>query len=196
MMKAFEHLDKDQIKRMWKYLRYRRFNSGVRLFEEGDEADKFYVIWSGQVSARIDKSVGVKSSSFVKSKGASSGLTKEEIVNVMNVGETLGEAVDGGTRKASCVTEKVTELLVLEREGFRNTFKVFFQEQDRRKMKFLLTFPFFCLSLWDEQVLLSQAHFCRERIYRAGDIIVEQVREERRAKLAVTRLRTKPTLPL
>ena len=154
MMKAFEHLDTNQISRLWKHLTYRRFNSGIRLFEEGEEADKvrqraagakrnlvlclicfdpnpsfissqFYVIWSGQVSARIDKSMVGKSSAFVKKSEASLGLnSNEEIVNVMNVGETLGEAVDGGVRMASCVTEKVTELLVLERDGFLQTFKV------------------------------------------------------------------------
>ena len=45
LMPAFKHLDNGQLRTLWKYLSYRKFNTGIRLFEQGDDAKNFYVIW-------------------------------------------------------------------------------------------------------------------------------------------------------
>ena len=103
---------------------------------------------SGQVSARIPVSVSpitIKHTAILK---ASSSFIHETTVHTMNVGETLGEAVggDGGdehARKAACVTEQRTELLILNQKGFVKTFKVFLERREREKMEFLREVPIF-----------------------------------------------------
>jgi len=180
MMHAFAHLNREQLKTLWKYLSYKRFRSGVRLFEQGDDPENFYVIWSGQVSARVENTVlptssTRKTSDFVKRESLKVGLTNEVIVNVMNVGETLGEAsLQGVPRTATCVTEKPTELLVLDNAGFKKTFTVFFEKQEQDKIRFLRQFKFFSKEFWSDNELLQAARFCRECSYRSGEEIVVQ----------------------
>ena len=176
MMPAFAMLSRGQLKTLWGFLVYRRFVPNARLFEQGQEADKFYVVWSGQVSARIQTSLdpmgggGRRMSDFLRN---SSGVVSEMTVGVMNIGDTLGEAAaTGGIRKAACVTESATELLVLNRHSFEKTFKVFFEKKDRDKTVFLKSIPFF--KHFTEDEILREAHFCREVEYRAGQTIVSQ----------------------
>ncbi|GMH56985.1 hypothetical protein TrLO_g11314 [Triparma laevis f. longispina] len=175
LMPAFGHLTRDQLKLLWNFLTYRKFVPNHRLFEHGDEADKFYVIWGGQVTARIETSVNPvmgasKMSPFLR---RNSGMVTELTVGTINVGEALGEAAaTGGLRKAACVTECVTELLVLNKHGFQKTFKKFFEDKDRDKRTFLRNLSFF--KPFNEDELLKEAHFCREVEYRAGDTIVKQ----------------------
>jgi len=55
MMIAFSHLEPGQLRELWKHFVYKKYTSDVRIFEQGDDADVFYVIYSGSVSARIPK---------------------------------------------------------------------------------------------------------------------------------------------
>ena len=55
MMRAFQHLDENQLRSLWQHLHYKKYTSNVRIFEEGDDADHFYVIYSGSVSARAKR---------------------------------------------------------------------------------------------------------------------------------------------
>ena len=55
MMRAFQHLDENQLRSLWQHLHYKKYTSNVRIFEEGGDADHFYVIYSGSVSARAKR---------------------------------------------------------------------------------------------------------------------------------------------
>jgi len=175
LMPAFKHLDLLQLRVLWKYLSYRRHVADRRLFEQGDDAKNFYVIWSGQVSARIPATV----SPTVGSKGGKmmGGINikpQETIVHTMNAGDTLGEAVGGGHRKAACVTEETTELLILNEHGFNKTFKLFFEKRDGEKTRFLRNFSIFHRRYWSDDELYKIASYCRQVEYKAGDTIVAQ----------------------
>ncbi len=54
MMSAFSHLDGVQLKTLWQFLEYRSVPSNTRLFEEGDVAEDYMLLWSGSVSARVE----------------------------------------------------------------------------------------------------------------------------------------------
>ncbi len=47
MMAAFSHFDTKQLSTLWCYLEYKTYPSNHRIFEEGDEADDYYLVWSG-----------------------------------------------------------------------------------------------------------------------------------------------------
>lgn len=47
MMNAFAHFDVQQLHTLWRYLEYKIFASNERLFEEGDVANDYYLVWSG-----------------------------------------------------------------------------------------------------------------------------------------------------
>ncbi len=185
LMSAFAHLDAKELRTLWQFLTYRKFNSGKRLFEMGDEATNFYVVWSGQVSARIPsnsspvmgRSPSPEAGGFSAFLKKHSGLETELTVNLMNAGDTLGEAVGHGEeayRKAACVTEQPTELLVLNQHGFNKTFKIFFEKRERDKMLFLKNLSCFGGNQWSEDEILKLAHYCREQEFRAGNAIVTQ----------------------
>uniref|UniRef100_A0A7S4HXZ6 Cyclic nucleotide-binding domain-containing protein n=1 Tax=Odontella aurita TaxID=265563 RepID=A0A7S4HXZ6_9STRA len=92
----------------------------------------------------------------------------------MTAGETLGEAVleDGGFRRATCVTEEPTELLVLKKEHFDMTFKKFLEREHEEKVDFLSGIG--CFTGWDRKKLSKAAKYCRQRTYREGEVIVSQ----------------------
>jgi CRP-like cAMP-binding protein/tetratricopeptide (TPR) repeat protein len=171
LMPAFKHLDAGQLRILWKYLSYRKFTSNVRLFEQGDEALHFYVIWSGTVSARIPGAASPTHGgrNFVI-------MNSESTVHTMNAGDTLGEAVGAGEafRKAACVTETSCELLILNQHGFNKTFKIFFERRDVEKMKFLKSFGIFNRRYWEDEELLKVGHYCREVEFAAGEAIANQ----------------------
>ena len=178
MMIAFQHLEPGQLRELWKHFAYKKFTSNVRIFEQGDDADVFYVVYSGSVSARIPS----ESESGIKKKRNSSiavlNEQSETTINVMNAGETLGEAVGGNSketqvRKASCVTEQPTELLLLDQKGFDATFKKFFQRRDLEKV-LILKRNFNCFSDWPTRDIAKFAEYCREHTYAPGATIVKQ----------------------
>ena len=92
----------------------------------------------------------------------------------MTAGETLGEAVlsDGGKRKASCVTEEPTEMLVLKKYHFDLTFKKFLERGHEEKVDFLARVE--CFASWSRERLSNMANYCRERKYRAGEVVICQ----------------------
>lgn len=145
MMVAFGHLDSDQLYTLWRYLEYHKYPSNLRIFEEGDIAEDYSVVWSGSVSARI-----TKKNEFIQDANFVSALMMEHefIVNTMVAGDALGEAsiFDDGTRKASCVTEEPSEILTINKKHFDKTFKVFLEKSHNQKMAYLSRFDF--LSNW------------------------------------------------
>jgi len=141
----FGRLDSDQLLTLWRYLEYHKYPSNVRIFEEGDIADDYSVVWSGSVSARI-----TKKNELIQDANFASALVMEHelIVNTMVAGDALGEAsiFDNGARKASCVTEEPSEILTLNRKHFDKTFKVFLAKSHNQKVAYLSRFDF--LSNW------------------------------------------------
>mmetsp|Transcript_59564 Transcript_59564/g.69607 ORF Transcript_59564/g.69607 Transcript_59564/m.69607 type:complete len:637 (+) Transcript_59564:347-2257(+) len=170
MMSAFAHLKEDQLLTLWKYLEYELLPSNHRIFEQGDDANHFYLIWKGRVSARLQKeTMAIKHAYLTRAMA----LETEVRVNIMTAGESLGEAViDGGIRKAACVTEEPTELLVLKREHFDLTFKVFLNQKQEEKISFLSDVK--CFSHWKADECTAIAKPFREQKYSGGEIIVEQ----------------------
>ncbi len=149
MMSAFAHLDIKQLTTLWKYLEYQSFPSNTRLFNEGDVAEEYMLVWSGSVSARVRKrNTFMKHSDNVASALA---MEREFTINTMEAGETLDEAImlEGEIRKASCVTEEPSEILVLKKEHFHQTFHIFLQKAHDEKVDFLSSFNF--LSGWSSK---------------------------------------------
>jgi hypothetical protein len=60
MMAAFSHFDTQQLSTLWQYFEYKNYPSNARIFEQGDEADDYFLVWSGSgkslyiAPARID----------------------------------------------------------------------------------------------------------------------------------------------
>ena len=125
-----------------------------------------------KVSARINKKHGV----FHHTTASALAVEHELKVNLMTAGETLGEAIltEDGIRKASCVTEEPSEILVLNRKHFDSTFHLFLDKIKKEKNEFLRGFDF--LLNWENSQLDSLAQICRQKTYHAGDIIIKQVR--------------------
>lgn len=150
MMSAFAHLDVKQLTTLWKFLEYQSFPSNTRLFEQGDKAEDYMLVWSGLVSARVLKK---RNNIIPQSDNVAKALAMERefTVNTMKAGETLGESImlEGGMRKASCVTEEPSEILLLKKEHFRQTFHVFLQKAHDEKVEFLSSFSF--LSHWSSK---------------------------------------------
>lgn len=170
-MSAFVRIDRVELRTLWRYLEYRTFPSNVRIFEQDDPAEDYYLVWAGSVSARVRKENGaIRHANIAKALA----LETEFTVNTMTAGETLGEAVleDGGFRKATCVTEEPTELLVLKKEHFDMTWKKFLQREHEEKVDFLGGIA--CFSGWERETLSRAAKYCRERTYREGEVIVCQ----------------------
>jgi len=128
-------------------------------------------VWTGCVSARVRKENGaIRHANIARALA----LETEYTVNTMTAGETLGEAVleDGGFRRATCVTEEPTELLVLKKEHFDMTFKKFLEREHEEKVDFLSGIG--CFTGWDRKKLSKAAKYCRQRTYREGEVIVSQ----------------------
>jgi CRP-like cAMP-binding protein len=173
-MTAFAKFNPQELRTLWKFLVYKRFSANHRLFEEGDEAFDFYVIWSGQVSARLLSKDHLEKL-MDRQTNAPSAVGAENTVHLMNAGDTLGEAVGGGKRKAACVTEQDSELLILDKQGYENTFKIFLEERDIEKRNFLRTVRCFSNPVqWSDDDLLSIARVAQLREYVAFDDVVTQ----------------------
>jgi tetratricopeptide (TPR) repeat protein len=162
MMPAFAHLDTRQLNTLWQFLEYKSYTSNTRLFEEGDSAEDYMLVWSGSVSARV-----CKRNSLIKHSdnvARALAMEREFTVNTMKAGETLGEAImlEGGVRKASCVTEEPSEILLLKKEHFRQTFHVFLQKSHDEKVDFLSSFDF--LSHWDSKFKVFRLFCLRPRV--------------------------------
>jgi len=172
MMSAFDKLNEKQLSTLWRYLEYKKIASNVRIFEQGDPAEDYFLVWTGCVSARVRK----ESSDSIRRASVARALALEtELkVNYMTAGETLGEAVveTRGLRKASCVTEEPTELLVLQKQHFDQTFQKFLQRAHEEKVEFLSKFD--CFASWTIKKLTVLAKYCRERKYHAGEVITVQ----------------------
>lgn len=198
MMEAFVHFDTDQQKTLWKHLEYKKLSSNVRIFEQGDSSDGYYVIWSGAVSARVlkegtthqtnsvttttpsrtiqrhsDTTTNVKVNDNVAKAHLAMMDGAEVVVNVMKSGETLGEAVlQGDVRKASCVTEQPTELLCIQKEHFDLIFRAFLERVQEEKMNFLSQLQ--CFRNLTPDRLNFLANFAREHKFNAGETIIRQ----------------------
>lgn len=172
MMTAFSHFDTKQLETLWRFLEYKFFPTNTRLFEEGDDARDYFLIWSGSVSARIKN----RNSFLHHSANLASvlSLEKEFTVNIMNAGETLGEAImtEKKRRAAAAVTEEPTELLILNEKYFDDTFHIFIQKIQRDKISFLSTFDIF--SKWSKESMDNLAFQAQEKTYHTGEKIIVQ----------------------
>jgi len=187
-MTAFKHINEHQLRELWKHFVYKKYTTNVRIFEKGDEAEIFYVILTGSVSARIPKQTErdiegptATATATARTRQPSIALLAEDdetTINVMHAGETLGEAVGANdvsaqVRKASCVTEEHSELLLLDQKGFDQTFRKFFQKRDLEKI-LLLKENFACFREWPTGDLSKIATFCREHTFPPGSTIIKQ----------------------
>jgi CRP-like cAMP-binding protein len=173
MMTAFSHFDSTQLETLWRFLEYKFCPTNYRLFEEGDDAEDYFLIWSGSVSARIKN----RNNSFLHhSENLASvlSLEKEFTVNIMSAGETLGEAIMTETKRrvAAAVTEEPTELLILNQKHFDDTFHVFIKKIQRDKISFLSTFDIF--SGWSKESMDNLAFQAQEKKYHTGEKIIIQ----------------------
>jgi tetratricopeptide (TPR) repeat protein len=172
MMAAFAQLNVDQISALWKYLEYRKYPSNVRIFEQGDIAQDYFLIWSGSVSCRV-----ANQKSILKHTNISRALAMERefIVNTITAGETLGEAIisEDATRKAACVTEEPSEMLVLNRKNFDKTFEIFVEKSMDEKRSFLSDFDFF--SSWSSE--FSLRHHSYRHLSLLYHLLLKQMRK-------------------
>jgi len=170
MMTAFIHLDIDQLRTVWKYLEYKKYATNTRIFEQGDPADDYFVIWTGCVSARLRKETATIRHANVARAFA---LETEFVVNKMKAGETLGEAaLKGETRKAACVTEEPTELLILRKIHFESTFCLFLERLNVEKVEFLSKLQ--CFKNFEISKLKQMADFISEHKFEAGHEVIRQ----------------------
>lgn len=52
MMAAFSHFDAKQLSTLWNFLEYKNYPSNTRIFEEGDKAHDYFLVWSGSGKSR------------------------------------------------------------------------------------------------------------------------------------------------
>jgi CRP/FNR family transcriptional regulator len=99
----FATLPDDDLRRVADLAVSRRFAKKAAVFREGDRADGFFVVASGKV--KVFKL---------------SGEGKEQILHVLDAGQTFAEAVifEGGPYPAHAETLTETELLFLPRRSF------------------------------------------------------------------------------
>lgn len=83
----------------------RRFSAGDIVFRQGDEGDRFYVIYSGSVEVRVDEE----------------GRQKKSVT--LGVGDYFGEValMTGAARNATVVCKEPVELLSLDKDSFKDT---------------------------------------------------------------------------
>jgi len=81
-------------------------NAGQHLFQQGDDANAFYIVMSGTMGIFLNQEIDEKGS--------------KRLVALVKKGETLGELaiLDGDTRSADVVALRDSELLCIRREQF------------------------------------------------------------------------------
>lgn len=99
----FEDLDQNAMKNIFSIARRKSFKKGEMIFEDGDEAESFYIAVSGQVKIYKLSNDG-----------------KEQILHIIEKGETFGEAAifSGGNYPAYAETLEKSSLIYIPKDGF------------------------------------------------------------------------------
>jgi len=195
-MPAFRHFSETQLHTLWKHLYHRLYPAQTRLFNQGDVVDCYYVVWSGgPVSVRTAGASYDEGSRFANAMA----LGSEMGVRCVTAGNELDSFLVGGghyqaqrrqsvspepatasppRRDCACVTDDVTELLMLQQRDFDATVALFIKEAQRDKIQFLSTIKCFDAKKsnnhWTFDRLTVLAEHFREKVYKLGDTIHSQ----------------------
>ena len=101
----FSCLDDDAVRDFERVAVRKRFPKNAIIFSKGDESDSLYIVQTGKVKAVIHDEEG-----------------KEIVLSVIREGEYFGEmaALDGVPRSATIMTKEPTEMLIVNRDDFKN----------------------------------------------------------------------------
>jgi CRP/FNR family cyclic AMP-dependent transcriptional regulator len=102
----FSRLDDVTIRFFEKAAVRKRYPKDTILFSKGDESDSLYILCSGKAHVIARDEQG-----------------KEIVLSVIGPGEHFGEmaALDGGARSATIVTKEPTEILIINKNHFRDS---------------------------------------------------------------------------
>ncbi len=104
-VRIFQHLGQDELKKIARIAKSKRYDANTVVFFEGNRADAFFVVLAGSVKVF---------------QTARDGRVK--VLSTMGPGEVFGELamLDGHKRSASVETVGASELLVIARAEFRD----------------------------------------------------------------------------
>lgn len=175
-LKCMHPLTEEELRRAWRFLKFRRCVGGQRVFEQGDPANFLVIIWSGFCAVRVPKDSKRPEDLIVKIDGTNLVNEEDEVtVNIAEPGDILGDINledANATRAAACVAVGAAELLVLNRHGYRHSFSNVMRRLHKEKMECLAGLPF--SKGWSEQQLYDFAKIAYDYHFRAGEVIVKQ----------------------
>ena len=166
-LKCLSGCSDDDLRLLWRYVVYRKYEAKERLFEKGDPSDSFMIVFQGAVSVRLPREL-VKDARIEQCVGG------EVVVNTMYEGDYLGESVadEGAVRSAACVAQEPLEVLYLDRDGYLKTFHQFLIKQKHLKETLLREVPLF--KDWPHERLVPLAFISREQTYESDEVVVHQ----------------------
>ncbi len=96
----------------------RTVEEGETIFREGDEADKFYFVYSGQLSV-------LKTSPLRGEDGGEEEMNKEMVIGTLYAGDYFGEMalLNNSKRLATIVSNGTSVLIAITRENFYTCFQ-------------------------------------------------------------------------
>lgn len=137
------------------------------VFEQGDEGEVFYIIYSGAVKVLVADS---------RSSPTGMGSPREfgSCVCVLEDGDSFGELalLGNGRRAATIVTAMPTQLLRVEKTAYENSLHRLHQQEQRERVRFLQRV--FLFSDWTEDDLSRLAKVVSRKKYeKDGTILVQ-----------------------
>ena len=166
-LKCLSGCSDDDLRLLWRYAVYRKYEAKERLFEKGDPSDSFIIVFQGAVSVRLSREL-------IKEARLEQCIGDEVVVNTMFEGDYVGESVadEGAVRSAACVAHEPLEVLYLDREGYLKTFHQFLTKAKHFKENILRSMPIF--SNWPREKIVSLAFISREQVYESDEIVIHQ----------------------
>lgn len=96
-------LTADEVQKLRRQVRFKRFDKGQVVFHQGDPSDGVYTVWTGCIAVSV---------------GAANGRT--HLLQMVHPGQSIGElsVFDGGARPATAKAQEVSTLAFLNRRDF------------------------------------------------------------------------------
>lgn len=175
-LKCMHPLTDEELRTAWRFLRFRRCSAGQRIFEQGDPANFLVIVWTGCCAIRVLKDASKKDDFVVTIDGQKLVNEDDEVtVNIAEPGGILGELNlenPDSKRAAACVCVGPTELLVLDRRGYKRSFSMVMRRLHEDKMDVLRKLQF--TNGWTEKMLFDFASSAYDYHYKPKEVVVRQ----------------------
>jgi len=122
-----------KLKELCKHIRFQSFGARITIFEQEDEGDAFYVIYSGSINV------------YIRVVGEYTGQVYLKPIAELHEGDSFGELalIYGARRSATVVTSEPTDLIVLEKEVYDRVVKGFQTNQIDSIIAYFSSIPVF-----------------------------------------------------